>query len=131
MVSFVSDRFASGSKGSPAGLTGTPAGIGRSNLEKHFQDTFERMGWLSKCILRNVQFGFKGSFLFDLKVGPLDGGATLAMAYRRVLAMAWRKETGPDVPMPIGWERWGWDEQEEFSARRAMDALEESARSLA
>lgn len=53
------------------------------------------------------------------------GGSSLASAVLPRLESIWREEYG-ELPMPVGWERRGWD-GERFSVRRALDGLQRSA----
>jgi replication-associated recombination protein RarA len=51
-----------------------------------------------------------------------DGSKVFALACRDRLAEIWRQEFG-HVPLPQGWEEWGWD-GDSFSMRRSLDQLQ-------
>ena len=58
-----------------------------------------------------------------------DSGLGFASAVQRLLPSLWEAETARGVPMPDFWTKMGWDyASENFSARRAVDALEEAVR---
>ena len=53
------------------------------------------------------------------------GDNTLAHGMARYLCAIWKHET--EHPLPAEWRNWGWLNHE-FSARRALDALEDALR---
>jgi replication-associated recombination protein RarA len=59
---------------------------------------------------------------FGLKFA-MSAGQSFADSVNGWLATVWEHEVGKDVPMPVGYQQFGW-ESEEFSARLALDRLE-------
>jgi len=53
----------------------------------------------------------------------MESGEGFAAAVNDRLPIIWGGSMGADVPMPVGWQSWGWD-GEAFSARLAIDTLE-------
>jgi replication-associated recombination protein RarA len=51
-----------------------------------------------------------------------SGGPTFATAINEWLPKVWAAEVGEGVDLPFGWRQFGW-QNEEFSARRALDTL--------
>jgi replication-associated recombination protein RarA len=67
--------------------------------------------------------GLQRAILDRFWLYPFSSGPEFAVAVNDWLPTVWRNEVGDGVDMPYGWQRFGW-EGEEFSARRAIDALE-------
>jgi len=70
-------------------------------------------GRLSKALLQRFQ------------ILSYSGGECFAAAAREFLATVWQQEFG-DLPMPHGWDEFGWDAGD-YSLRRALDSLQISA----
>jgi hypothetical protein len=51
-----------------------------------------------------------------------SSGPEFAKEYSEWLETVWMLEAGG--PMPAGWQRWGFGNETQFSARRALDAME-------
>lgn len=74
-------------------------------------------GRLSKALLQRFQ------------ILCYSGGEMFATAAQEHLASIWHAEFG-DCPLPLGWQEWGWDD-EEFSLRRALDTMQVTAMAMA
>jgi replication-associated recombination protein RarA len=97
------------------------------------KDALERkvsaMGNVIVIATSNDTKGIPRAVLDRFKRFDFDSGLGLAQAVQQWLPTLWQQETARGVPLPDDWHTWGWDfEAEEFSARRAVDALEEAVR---
>ena len=94
------------------------------------KDALERrvqaLGNLIVIATSNSVDGIPQAIIDRFKRYDFDGGYKLAADYSRYIAAIWAAER-PGCPLPDDWKSWGWNyETEEFSARRAIDALEEA-----
>lgn len=74
----------------------------------------------------NSTEGIPQAVLDRFKRYDFDSGYKLASDYARYIQAIWSAETN-NAPLPDDWKAWGWNyDTEEFSARRAIDAMEEA-----
>lgn len=78
-----------------------------------------------KCVVVATTNGagkLSEALLQRFKILVYSGGPVFAQAARDHIAAVWTKEFG-DVPLPHGWDRWGW-QGDTFSLRAALSQLE-------
>jgi len=63
------------------------------------------------------------ALLQRFRIYTFQAGPSFAQAAWERMGMIWRQEMG-DVPMPEGWQGWGWQDHE-FSLRVALDQLQD------